>query len=154
MTVAVPLDLDRLASALQTELPRVVFAYLHGSAAAGVVPPHSDLDIALYVERAVLDSGHADAAGATSTTHTTQPLDTIYAAVNRVVESLAPGARCDIGILNTAEPVFRFEVLKGRLLFCRDQEQWLHFYSFTCRQYESRLFHYEKQHRYRIEARQ
>ncbi len=138
-TVATPLDLDRLASVLEAELPQVVFAYLHGSAAeSGVVPAHSDLDIALFL----------DTPGAP----TAQLLSTVYDRVARVAESIAPGVRCDIGILNGAEPVFRFEVLKGRLLFCRDRERWLRFYSLTCREYESRMFHYERQRRYRIEV--
>ena len=138
-TVATPLDLDRLGSSLEAELPQVLFAYLHGSAAeSGVVPAHSDLDIALFL----------DPAGAS----TAELLSAVYAGVARVTEFFAPGVRCDIGILNGAEPVFRFEVLKGRLLFCRDQEQWLRFYSLTCREYESRIYHYERQRRYRIEV--
>ena len=132
--VATPLDRDRLAAVLEAELPQVVFAYLHGSAVeTGVVPAHSDLDLALFVDAAY-------------------SLPDVYVSAAKAAESVAPGVRCDIGILNGAEPVFRFEVLKGQLLFCRDQEQWLRFYSLTCREYESRLFHYEKQHRYRLEA--
>ena len=131
----------------------MVFAYLHGSAAvSGVVPAHSDLDVALFVDPVVLNAGSGAGTIADPVT-TGYPLCAAYDAVARVAESVAPGVRCDIGILNGAEPVFRFEVLKGRLLFCRDREQWLHFYSLTCREYESQLFHYEKQHRYRVEAR-
>jgi len=161
--VATPLDRDRLAAALEAELPQVVFAYLHGSAAwpssddreavsrpgpaagSGVVPAHSDLDVALFVDPVILDAGGEEGDAAYS-------LPDVYVSAAKAAESVAPGVRCDIGILNGAEPVFRFEVLKGQLLFCRDQEQWLRFYSLTCREYESRLFHYEKQHRYRLEA--
>ena len=141
--VATPLDRDRLAALLEAALPQVVFAYLHGSAAvSGVVPAHSDLDLALF-----LDPGTLAADGGTD-----HSLPDVYVAAAEAAESVAPGVRCDIGILNGAEPVFRFEVLKGHLLFCRDREQWLRFYSLTCREYESRLFHYEKQRRYRLEA--
>lgn len=133
--VATPFDLEKPASALEAEVPQVVFAYLHGSAVSGVVSAHSDLDVALFVDPAGMDA-----------------LSKIHAAVDRVAEAIVPGVRCDIGVLNGTEPVFRFEVLKGRLLFCRDQEQWLRFYSLTCREYESQLFHYEKQRRYRLEA--
>jgi predicted nucleotidyltransferase len=144
--VATPLDRDRLAAALEAELSQVVFAYLHGSAAgSGVVPAHSDLDVALFVDPVILDAEGEGGDAAYS-------LPDVYVSAAKAAESVAPGVRCDIGILNGAEPVFRFEVLKGQLLFCRDQEQWLRFYSLTCREYESRLFHYEKQHRYRLEA--
>ena len=138
-----PFDVDLLATRLQAELPQVVFAYLHGSSSgSGVVAAHSDLDIAVFVESTFW---HARSSSSTETS-------TIYDTVYRVAESIVPGVRCDLGILNGTEPVFRFEVLKGRLLFCRDQEQWLRFYSITSREYESQLFHYEKQRRYRLEA--
>ena len=158
--VATPLNRDRLADSLETQLPQVVFAYLHGSSAAsGVVPAHSDLDLALFLDPSVLDESKATANNAATgedaapaPVATVHPLSEVYAAVQRVAEFIAPGVRCDIGILNGTEPVFRFEVLKGHLLFCRDREQWLRFYSLTCREYESQLFHYEKQHRYRLEA--
>lgn len=141
-TVPVAFDRDRLGGVLESELPDVVFAYVHGSAAqTGVVAPHSDLDIALFVEPSVFVAANVDATYE------------ILHAVERMGDDLVPGVRCDVGFLNDAEPVFRFEVLKGRLLFCRDPERWLRFYSITCREYESQLFHYEKQHRYRLEAR-
>lgn len=58
----VPLDLDRLASALEEVLPQVVFAYLHGSTAqTGVVSPHSDMDVALFPDPYALAPGAADA---------------------------------------------------------------------------------------------
>ena len=136
-------DVESLAERLEAELPQVVFAYLHGSAASsGVVASHSDLDIAIFVEPDIWNARSA----------APPAWDTIYDTVYRVAESTVPGVRCDLGILNGTEPVFRFEVLKGRLLFCRDQEQWLRFYSITSREYESQLFHYEKQRRYRLEA--
>ncbi|MFP4153225.1 MAG: nucleotidyltransferase domain-containing protein [Alkalispirochaeta sp.] len=134
-------DPDQLGSVLESELRDVTFAYLHGSAAQnGVVAPHSDLDIALFLEPAILDVPSPG------------PTAELYETVERLTGRLVPGVRCDIGILNNAEPVYRFEVLKGRILFCRDQERWLHFYSVTCREYESQMYHYEKQHRYRVEA--
>ena len=61
----------------------------------------------------------------------------------------APGAYCDIGFLNHAEPVYRFEALRGRLLFTRNVETYLRFFSLTCREYESQLADYERQYRYR-----
>jgi predicted nucleotidyltransferase len=147
-----PFDVDSLATRLQAELPQVVFAYLHGSAASSaVVAAHSDLDIAIFVEPAIWNAP-SGAPGGADAPATASPWGAIHDTVYRVAESIVPGVRCDLGILNGTEPVFRFEVLKGRLLFCRDQEQWLRFYSIASREYESQLFHYEKQRRYRLEA--
>jgi uncharacterized protein len=130
------LDFDprTLGRELQKQFPEIVFAYLLGSAADGTVYPHSDLDLAIYTsKKADLD---------------------FYGRLQELCEEVVGPVRCDIGILNNAEPVFRFEALKGRLLFVRDKERWLTFYSRTCREYEHQLFHYEKQRRYRIEAAQ
>lgn len=48
------------------------------------------------------------------------------------------GATCDLGVLNKAGCIDRFEALKGRLLFCRPRclEVYADFYTRTCRQYE------------------
>lgn len=103
-----------------------------GSAKDGVVGPNSDLDLALFL--------------------LTAPSLTLYETVGRIVAShVGAGIRADIGILNQAEPVYRFEALKGRLLFCRDEERWLDFYSVTCRLYEHQMADYARQRRYRLE---
>ena len=65
---------------------------------------------------------------------------------------MAPRAEADVGFLNRAEPVYRFEALKGKVLFCRDQETYVKFFSLTCREYESQIADYERQRQYRIEA--
>jgi hypothetical protein len=39
--------------------------------------------------------------------------------------------------LNSAEPVYRFEALKGRLLFTRDHDFYIKFFSIASREYES-----------------
>ena len=132
-TGTITFDVDRLAAVLRERCPAVAFALLHGSASAGVVRPGSDVDVAVYCNRPV----------------STQSLLGIMEATACVV----PGAECDVGVLNDAEPVFRFEALRGRLLFTRDREQYLDFYSLTCREYESQMADYERQHRYRREAR-
>jgi thiamine monophosphate kinase len=66
---------------------------------------------------------------------------------------MLPEVRCDAGILNSAEPVYRFEALKGRLLFVHDRVGYAAFYSLTCREYESQMASYERQRLYRQEAR-
>ncbi len=129
---ATPFDVGLLTDALHQRCPEIDFAFLMGSAASGIVPPHGDLDIAAWFN--------------------IKPCWDIYDKVFKVCDTVAAGVRCDLGILNQADPVYRFEALKGQLLFARDQEQYLRFYSLTCREYESQLFDYERQHRYRLTA--
>jgi len=125
-------SVETLAEALEAALANVVFAYIHGSSAGGTVAPHSDIDLAFYLD------GKPD-------------LD-FYDRVLDACRPLTGDLRVDIGILNSAEPIYRFEVLKGTLLFCRDQERWLTFYSVTSREYEHQVWDYERQRRYRVEA--
>lgn len=141
---ATPLYFDPavLGGALEEALPEVVFCYLLGSAAQGTIAPHSDLDLAVYVR----SKGQAPAPPADVDSYE------VYHRAADVVQDVVGDVRCDLGFLNGAEPVYRFEALKGRLLFCRDQEQWSRFYSVTCREYEHQLFRYERQRRYRLEA--
>jgi hypothetical protein len=121
-----------LASVLRETLPEAEFCFLLGSAMDGIVAVGSDLDLAFYLQG--------------------KPSFAFYERVVEAVKRLMPDVRCDTGILNNAEPVFRFEALKGRLLFARDQERYLTFFSRTCREYESQMFDYERQRRYRREA--
>jgi len=132
-TEPVSFDVQALGRVLEENCSEVVFGYLMGSSVSGTVRPHSDVDIAFFV---------SGAAG----------LD-FYDRVNETCRSILGDIRVDIGILNHAEPVYRFEALKGKLLFTRDQERWLTFYSVTCREYEHQHFHYDRQRRYRLEAR-
>jgi predicted nucleotidyltransferase len=128
-TEAVSFSIEDLAKSLQEKFPEIIFAYLMGSAVYGIIKPHSDLDLAFYLED--------------------RPDLRFYSEVQELCEKKIGNIRCDTAILNHAEPVYRFEALKGKLLFARDQETWLRFYSVTCRQYESQMFHYEKQLCYR-----
>ncbi|MCD6295517.1 MAG: hypothetical protein J7M20_11520 [Deltaproteobacteria bacterium] len=128
----VTFDPEQLAAQLEKDLASVGFCLLMGSAVDGRVAEGSDLDLAFYL---------------------TEPLTLdFYAEIQAIVDKQVPGVRCDIGILNGAEPVFRFEALKGKLLFVRDKELYASFFSLTCREYESQMFDYAKQRKYRIEA--
>lgn len=130
--VPVHFDPEVLAVALREKLPEADFCFLMGSSADGVVNAFSDLDLAFYLNA--------------------KPSYSFYGKVMDVVRGVVPEVRCDIGILNAAEPVYRFEALKGRLLFARDQERYSTFFSRTCREYESQMFDYERQRRYRKQA--
>jgi predicted nucleotidyltransferase len=125
-------DPNVLAGALEVALPDAVFGFLMGSAAGGTVAESSDLDLAFYLNG--------------------RPSIEFYRRVSEAVRELLPGVTCDTGVLNFAEPVYRFEALKGRLLFTRDEERYVEFFSRTCREYESQMFDYERQLRYRLEA--
>lgn len=125
-------DTKGLVALLKTHYPKIVFAYLMGSSTKGIIEQRSDLDIAIYTSEDLrLDE---------------------YSQLTEQISQLHDGIRCDLGLLNRAEPVYCFEALKGKLLFYRDQERWLHFYSTTCRQYESQMFHYDKQRVYRLSS--
>lgn len=125
-------SIAELAEALKARADDVAFAYILGSASAGRVKPYSDLDIAAYLKRNLDYS--------------------LYERAQEAVDATVGDVRCDLGILNDAEPIYRFEALKGALLFARDQETWLRFYSLAAREYEQQLYDYEKQRRYRVEA--
>ena len=127
----VPVDVDGITRLLETGYPQVSLALIVGSAARGVIRAHGDLDLAVYCAEPLTPQQRIALMGSVSDMH--------------------QGVRCDLGILNHAEPVFRFESLKGRLLFARDEETWLRFYSITCREYESQMVQYERQRRYRLE---
>jgi predicted nucleotidyltransferase len=122
-------DIDKLADSVAKACPRAVFALLHGSAKDGFVRAGADVDIAVYIEG--------------------KPDFEFYRRAYEAVSSVAGGVEPDVGILNRAEPVYRFEALKGRLLFSRDTEKYLDFFSLTCREYESQMVDYQRQWEYR-----
>ncbi len=128
---AVEFDPSRLAEAIRMGCPHVDFALLMGSARDGRVPPRGDLDLAVSVRgRLGLDS---------------------LGQIIQAAESAVPGVPVDVGCFDRAEPVYRFEALKGRLLFARDLDRYLDAFSLACREYEDRMIHYRRQRRYRVE---
>lgn len=127
-------DLRQLAEAVEKACPEVVFAFLLGSARDGVVRPGGDIDIAVYTP--------------------SKPTLEFYNRLIRAVEQVAPFAEVHPGILNRANPIYRFEALKGRRLFVRDMAVYAEFFSITCREYETRMFEFARQRRYRLEASQ
>lgn len=133
----VSFDVDTLAEAIRTACPDIEFAYLLGSSRDGSVPPSGDLDLAV-------------AAGPAGEAGPWEMAEQISSALPRELKHV----RLDLGFLDHAEPVYRFEALKGRLLFRRDEERWLDFFSLTCREYEETMVHYRRQWNYRMDARQ
>jgi len=129
----VPFEIEQVSFCLQESLPSISFAFLLGSAQRGVVKARSDFDLAIYLKpyKVTLE---------------------LYSLIEEALASLLPGVRIDTGLLNRAEPVYRFESLKGTRLFVRDMDEYSRFFSLTCREYESQMFDYERQLRYRRQA--
>ncbi len=117
----VDIDTERLAAKIREASPSVEFAYLLGSAAKGSVPAYSDLDVAVYL-----------------TPDTKVNVETLNNLMQAAEEAVDLRTEADIGILNQAGCVYRFQALQGRRLFVRAQyfEDFLRFYSLTCRMYE------------------
>ena len=112
-----------LGAALESACPFLDFAFLMGSARDGRVPAGGDIDLAVHF--------HASSA------IDWDRINTIMA----VVEGQCPHAESDVGILNTAGVIYRFEALRGRLLFVRPPalDDYAAFYSLTCREYEDTM---------------
>jgi len=125
---------DVLAVALRDGCPEILFAILMGSARDGRIPPGGDLDIAVSLESGL----------------TLALLERISTIAQRVL----PGVEVDVGCFDRAEPVYRFEALKGRLLFARDNDRFLEAYSLACREYENQIYDYERQARYRLQRKE
>ena len=130
--VPVHFDPTQLSVVSKENLPEVDFCLLMGSSVDGTVAVGSDIDLAFYLREKLTFR--------------------FYSKTMEVIRGFLPDVCADIGILNSAEPVYRFEALKGKQLFVRDMEVYVSFYSRTCREYESQMFDYERQRRYRREA--
>ena len=127
----IPVDFKGMQSLFENDYQEILFALLIGSASTGIIAKRSDIDIALYYAR--------------------EPNWETLSGIMQSISDLHCDVRCDLGVLNHADPVYRYEALKGKLLFTRDQERWLRFYSLSCREYETQMFHYHKQRQYRLE---
>ena len=123
-------SVEKLSGILKDTIPEIDFALLFGSAQKGEVKESADIDIAIYLN--------------TSTT-----IDLLSKIVKNVENYTK--CRCDLSILNTATEILRFEALKGKLLFVRENkiDDYALFYSLTCREYEDKIFWMKKQLSYR-----
>ncbi len=120
-----------LGVALREECPEVDFVLLMGSGRDGRISPGGDLDLALGIQGRLTYE--------------------LRGRITNVVGRFVPGVDVDLGHFDRAEPVYRFESLKGRLLFTRDQERFLTAFSITCREYERQMLDYERQATYRLQ---
>jgi hypothetical protein len=99
---------DEIIAALRTALerrPEVLEAYLFGSCARGEAQPHSDVDVAVYV-----DPGATDATGLG-----------FEAAIGADLMAAFGTNRIDVVVLNSAPPLLYHRVLRdGIRLLARD----------------------------------
>lgn len=104
----------------------VAFAYIFGSAAEKTtVKQCSDLDMAVYFYRA-------------------PDLEEIYRFMTNTEEVIGDDV-LDLLVLNgCVDFVLRNEVLKGRLIFCRDIDIHAAFFSWTLRMYEDQMAQIER----------
>ena len=96
-------SLDELSLSLATACSWLDFAFILGSARAGTVPPGSDVDVAVHFR-----PGEAP---------TLERLGVIM----DTIAAVCHGCEADIGVLNRAGVVYRFESLRGRRLFVRPE---------------------------------
>ncbi len=114
-------DPEKLKTALFDQAPPVLFACLTGSAQDGVIPQYSDLDLAVYV---VPDRA--------------KDWSTLSRIIDTAENVIGNTAEVDLGIMNTADAIFRHQALQGKILLVRPEaeETFAEFYTRTCREYE------------------
>ena len=90
------------------------FALIFGSAKDGILDKDdSDIDIAVYLNR--------------------KPDLAVMTDIIGTCQDAGRHEHIDISVLNEANYLLSFEALGGRLLFCRDREQYESFFSLICR---------------------
>ena len=108
----------------------VDFVLLMGSGRDGRIPPGGDLDLAIGMRGRLTFE--------------------LRGRIAKVAGRLASEVDVDVGRFDGTEPVYRFEALKGRLLFTRDEARFQDAFSLACREYESQMRDYERQAAYRL----
>ncbi len=97
-------EIERLESLL-THRPEILEAYLFGSGARGDASAHSDVDIAVFVDRSAAPDG---------------PFGYVAALATELIRALGRND-VDVVLLNDAPPLLYHRVLRdGRRLFSRD----------------------------------
>ena len=113
-----PMKTDKLNSVF-AEYPRVVAAWLFGSANTGRERPDSDIDIGV-----LFDAPPA--------------LDEWFDLHTDLQDALDVG-NVDLVVLNGKSPVLRYAAISGQRLYCRSLEEMATFASLTARQYEDSM---------------
>ena len=111
-------DWQRLEQVLAAA-PKVVAAWVFGSAQSGQVRPGSDLDVGILFEAKPSLDELLDLAGK--------------------LQQAVQFAEIDLVPLNDANPILRFEAISGRPVFCLDAGRRAEFASLTAREYEDEM---------------
>ncbi|MGQ9632509.1 MAG: type VII toxin-antitoxin system MntA family adenylyltransferase antitoxin [bacterium] len=109
---------------------RVILAYLYGGYGRGDVGPLSDIDIA------VLYGAEAR-----------EIWDLRMATLDGLIDILGRDD-IDLGVLNRASPLFRFEAIKGKLLFAKSERTRVEFERKTISEYLDTKYIYSVYRRY------
>jgi len=104
-------------SALLLRHKKILFAYVYGSFLED--GPFRDVDLAIYMDGKILGPAFFCE----------------DAVAQELVKVLCPVFPVDVRLLNGAPLAFQFNVLKGRLLFARDENQWVEFVSYVVSRY-------------------
>lgn len=125
-------QIDNLSEKLEINVPEIRFAYLFGSSVKGSSNDNSDVDVAIYLDESQRN------------------FDVISRGLE-VSEDAIPGYSIDLTLLNENNVNLAMEVLKGRILFIREDSVDFHaeFYSLICRKYEDEMAWMKKQLIYR-----
>lgn len=99
---------DNLVHQLQ-ERPEIQFAVLYGSASEGY--PYHDLDVGVYVDRALIPAR--------------QDLNYMFTLAEQLTQALA--CPIDVRVINDAPLTFRYNVSRGQTLIVNDAESLAHF---------------------------
>ncbi|MDR0724683.1 MAG: nucleotidyltransferase domain-containing protein [Prevotellaceae bacterium] len=126
------IDIQQLGEAIKDNFPDIAFAYLFGSSQNGTVNDKSDIDIAIYYKG--------------------NDIFIRFRVEEQLEKIIGYEIRIDIVELQKTEnSILAFEALRGKILFVRDEymDDYLDFYTFTCRQYEDDIYRMKKQLEYR-----
>lgn len=111
-------DWPRLEQVLAAA-PKVVAAWVFGSAQSGQIKPGSDVDVGVLFE--------------------SKPSLAELLELTGELQQIVPFAEVDLVPLNEANPILRFEAISGRAVFCRDAGRRAEFASLTAREYEDEM---------------
>ncbi len=128
-------SIEKLSDELE-KYDAINFAYLFGSSQDGIINDGSDVDVAIHLNQ--------------------KNSLKIMLNISNIIEDYFKNVydeyiRSDISILNTASSILGMEAIQGKNLFYKEEkkEEYLDFYSYTCRQYEDDIYWMEQQLKYR-----
>jgi predicted nucleotidyltransferase len=126
------INIQQVTQTIRENFPDIAFAYLFGSSQDGIVKDRSDIDIALYYKG--------------------NDIFIRFRIEEQLEKAIGNEILIDIVELQkTSNYILAFEALRGKLLFVRDEymDDYINFYTLTCRRYEDEIYRMKKQLEYR-----